>query len=636
MKGVANISMGIDIGLANGAVPAAACYGVGEPAPCCTGVGSGTGCGGKYYNGAPLNLYVTPALQTSPGVWKYNWVLEQIARLRSWGFNTTADESVANLWPTRVDYGTWNTADNTIPSQFRMPFTVEETPTLYGFMNKGNCGFHLKDQFSGLSSANQNSVYYDYADYFDPHFASCVAHQVANWSLPTNSAAHDDYFLYITIDESGQTGFLDQGPDFPAVQMNGVPFSGSIASAHPGWVTLVTAPTQNSGPRWNVSAYPDQEVYTKVKFANLLATEYAAQDCSGAATPFAACTGNGTAAHGSVDPSCTGATPPSYCMGDSYIGASEMTNARGRLNSAWGSSYTTLSTSDASCSANLAACLIGNGACTGWGVPYSWCTGSGSGSAMAYGSWGSGSGLLDENGSCPAGGGCWVGEPKKLAGETPAMQADLTKLLVAYVDQYFATLSGAIRSAYPGILLQMQVGGWGAPARKEVIQESAKYLDLPQMTVPEYCPSCNTQAEIDFIEQYLGNRPWITWEGFYANPDSSESQHLLSDNIATTQAARGAAYQQVITSLLNAKDSATGTYHVVGFYWWDMWDMDGEGRNWGLMSVNDNPYDGCSATIAGCGIDKWGYRTGGEVADYGDFLDSVTSANNSVTAKMPP
>jgi hypothetical protein len=481
---------------------------------------------------------------------------------------------------------------------------------------------------------------YNFADYFDPHYASCINGQAnpQNDSILQNaySGQHNDYFLYITTDEGGNVGAVAPGPDFATIGDDGVKGDGPSAGGHVGWVTLATAPTQAANSTWNVSSYPDQEVYSKVKFADLAATEYSAQDCTGPGTPFAACTGTGIAASGSVDPSCMGSPLASYCMGDKYIGSGEVGYATSRLNVAWNSTYTTLSTSDSNCTSNLAECLIGNGACTASSTPYTWCTGAGTGNAVTYASWGTGTGLLDENGLCPARGGCWMGDDIMLTGETTAMQADMSAYLTAYASQYFSASTKAFHTYEAGIPLQMIVGGWGSPPRREILK-AATVLDLPQLTVPEYCANCaDMQNRIDFVEQYLGNKPWITWDGFFANPDSSESKHVVTDNIATTQPARGGVYQQTISTLLNAKDSATGTYHVVGFYWWDMFDMDSEGLNWGLLSVNDNPYDGCSATISGCGLDHWGYPTGGEMANYGDVLDYVINANNSVFTNMAP
>ncbi len=45
-----------------------------------------------------------------------------------------------------------------------------------------------------------------------------------------------------------------------------------------------------------------------------------------------------------------------------------------------------------------------------------------------------------------------------------------------------------------------------------------------------------------------------------------------------------------------------------------------------MISLQDNPYDGVSST-ATMGADPWGYTTGGEEKNYGDFLDTVRSTN---------
>ncbi len=622
MKAVTNVSQTVNVSQANLDVPAAACSGAGQPAPCCTGVATGPTCGGKYWANIPPNPYLTSSAQTNAGSWTFNWIIEQINRLRSWGFNTIAEISYAGTWPTRVDTR-WNTSDHTIPAQFRMPFALEKATSHSAFSNQGGCGLTspIKDMLNGLTSTNKSLVYYDFGDFFDPDYATCVNGQANPANDPVLKSAtqgpHNDYLIYITIDEGDQAGFSDQGPEFVSVNAAGMPNKPVNPAAHPGWVTLSTAPTQSSNSKWSVASYSDHEVYSKVRFADLMATKYTAPDCSGPSTPFAACTGSGTAAGGSVDPSCTGSPLPAWCMGDTYIGAVEMGEGLARLNLAWGSDYTTLSTSDSNCSTSLSGCL----------------------QPGTYSSWGAGTGLLDEDGSCPSRGTnpCWIGNVATLTGETAAMQADMSAYLTNFVHQYYSTVTNAFHTYEPGVLIQMTVGGWGAPPRREVLQQAAHYLDLPQVTfAPVWCPTCtDIQQRIDFTTHYLGDRPWIMWEGSYANPDSSESQHVVSTNISNTQQGRGAAYQQMISNIISAKDTIYNSYHVVGFYWWDEFDMNKEGLNWGLLSVNDNAYDGCSASIAGCGTDKWGYPTGGETANYGDVLSDITDANNGAIPNMP-
>jgi len=218
------------------------------------------------------------------------------------------------------------------------------------------------------------------------------------------------------------------------------------------------------------------------------------------------------------------------------------------------------------------------------------------------------------------------------------MRADMSAFYTYYLDQYLNVMRSQWHDPIygaPGVLLQMQFGGWSTPPRHEALVEGAKYIDLPQLTPipppPWDCPAggcTDNQQRVDFVARYLGDHPWINWLGVDANPDSAESAYASSvGSPYTTQAERGAGYQSMMTTQLNAKDTPTGTYHIVGFYWWGAFDMNSEKLNWGLITPNDNPYDGKSATIAGNGKDQWGYATGGEKKDYGNFLLSVKTAN---------
>ena|SRR6266849_4105724 len=510
----------------------------------------------KY--GSALNPYVVSTAEDSADVWVFNYVIEQVNRLRAWGFNELADGAAAMIWPTNKDVR-WNTTDYTIPGQYKMPFNLGANTTRNAFLNQANCNIAspVKDMMSGIGPT-YSAWHYNFGDYFDPGFSTCVGNMynpANNTSLAialgqSPGAPHGDYLLYLTLDEGDQTGFLDQGPEFSTIDNNGLPDNPVSASAHPSWITLTTAPTQSSA---NVvgfaETYSDATVYTKQEFSKFMSARYGASITA--------------------------------------------------LNLAWGSSYTTF------------------GSAGGWGV---------------------GTGLLDENGTCPSRGvnPCWVGDDITLSGETTAMQADMSAFLTDYLDQYFSVMTGWIHTYAPGVMTQMSMGGFGAPPRPEVLEAAGKYLDLPQLTIPPNCPTCtDTQQRMDFAAHNLGDKPWMMWEGFFANPDSAESSHVRSDNMASTQAGRGAVYQQMVTNLTSARDSLTNSYHVVGFYWWAMYDMNNEGLNWGLITPSDNPYDGTSAVIA-AGVDQWGYSTGGQANNYGDFLSDVTNANNGILSSMAP
>jgi len=239
-----------------------------------------------------------------------------------------------------------------------------------------------------------------------------------------------------------------------------------------------------------------------------------------------------------------------------------------------------------------------------------------------------------------------MGDDITLAGESSAMRADMSAFYAHYLDQYFSVMRAQWHDpahGAPGVMLTMTMGGWSTPPRKEALTEAAKYLDLIELApIPASPWACaqsggcgDNQARIDFVARYAGNIPWWNWEGIDANPDSAESAYP-SASPYKTQAQRGTAFQGMVTGLLNAKDTATGTYHIVGYQWWDMFDMNNEKLNWGLLTPHDNPYDGKSATIVGNGKDQWGYPTGGETNNYGDFIDDVTTGNSSVYQSIAP
>ena len=430
-------------------VPNAGCSGSGTPWACCTGSGSGS-CGGKYANTSINDAFLTAPNRTAANRWQYNWTIAQLERMQSWGFNSIADESIAPLFPTSNNG--WNTPDQTLPAQFRMPFGAEVMPTTsYSFRNNNGCNAPsaLKDMSKGTAPGFP-AYPYNAGDYYDPNWPNCLSNLITPSNMPgipTSSTVHDDYFVYITIDEDGEVGWTGPGPDFSSVNDDGT-VGGNANSYHAAWLMLITSPSQSSSASYGVT-YSDQETYSKVKLADLVATEYGAPDCTGNGTPFASCTGSGTAVHGSVDPSCSG-TLPAYCMGDTYIGSAEMSNALGRLNAAWGSSYTTLSTADAHCTSNLHTCL----------------------SDGTYASWGSGGGLLDENGVAHG----WLGDACTLgsnastracgsylgatyAGETAAMLADMSAVLRTYAANYFKLLTGQWHTAVPGIMLMFDPAG---------------------------------------------------------------------------------------------------------------------------------------------------------------------------------
>ena len=99
-----------------------------------------------------------------------------------------------------------------------------------------------------------------------------------------------------------------------------------------------------------------------------------------------------------------------------------------------------------------------------------------------------------------------------------------------------------------------------------------------------------------------------------------------------TQGLRGQQYATDQQAILNAQ-GGNGDYYIVGTSFWSLTDNSSEDTNWGLISYSDNAYDGKCAVIAP-GTDQYGYPCGGEVANYGDFLDSVTQSNADIVQQI--
>jgi hypothetical protein len=272
------------------------------------------------------------------------------------------------------------------------------------------------------------------------------------------------------------------------------------------------------------------------------------------------------------------------------------------LNTAWGSNYTTFGTN---------------------------------------GGWGTGTGLLDEDGTCPAKTStCWVpADEVNLAGATARMQQDLNGFLQHHAQRYFSVIKSAIQAAAPGVLYlgPTSIGSWGDPPRSQVLQAAASYVDVYSIAADPLCDNCtDLQQRTDFVTQWGGDKPWIEPDAAnWAQSDSFMSVYPKPNNHYPTQFSRGQAYQTNLQGLLADKDTSTGTFHIVGVKWWAMYDSRAEQANWGPVTPRDNPYDGISASTT-AGMDDWGYPTGClsgfgcEQANYGNFISTALNANLSI------
>ncbi len=249
-----------------------------------------------------------------------------------------------------------------------------------------------------------------------------------------------------------------------------------------------------------------------------------------------------------------------------------------------------------------------------WGSNYS--------SFDSDGGWGSGRGLADENGQHKG----WLGiRDGTLEGASRGVKADLDDFLYQWASVYFKVTSGSIRKHVPGMLVfsPLFFNNHGGITRKPILKAAAENCDILNAMVWN-------QQVLDLMAEAVGDVPIIPWEGQVANPDSSLHEHpnpyLSGIGKWNTQAERGAGYAARMDFLSTTTVTATGNQPIAGFKLWSMIDHSGEKINWGLVSLRDNAYDGKEAVIA-IGVDPWGFKTGGEARNYGDFISSVKAAN---------
>jgi hypothetical protein len=203
--------------------------------------------------------------------------------------------------------------------------------------------------------------------------------------------------------------------------------------------------------------------------------------------------------------------------------------------------------------------------------------------------WSRGTGLMDESGSS-----AWLvdittaGTDSFLLLTVDAdIKTDLDDFLYRYAYRYFkdirdtldARTTGCDRNI-PGTCYLFTgpsyLGTWGSPTYKQILQAASTFVDVfPAYGVPYFLE--NSQDRIDYVYDYFGDKPIISWEGFTGGLDSpfpvdGGNQVHPRDQ---TQLARGTRYKEVVT-INQALQYPNGVYPVIGIRWWDLAGSTGE------------------------------------------------------------
>ena len=242
------------------------------------------------------------------------------------------------------------------------------------------------------------------------------------------------------------------------------------------------------------------------------------------------------------------------------------------------------------------------------------------------GEYGTGTGLLDEDGRHR-----WTGDRRSLAGATDVLKADLNDFLFLIAKQYFQVAHDAIRSVDQNHLIFGPVS-LTADSRPQILLAAKDYVDA-------FVARVERGWGVPSAEVYdVTGRPVLAASHFFTAERDTPLAILgipsprAANTVSDTQEQRALAYSNYIKALLHVRGK-DGVSPVLGFHWWALVDNWSEKRNFGLVTVRDNAYDGKEAVV-GPGTDSRGYPVGGEERDYGAFIPAAREANLEIMVRL--
>jgi len=252
------------------------------------------------------------------------------------------------------------------------------------------------------------------------------------------------------------------------------------------------------------------------------------------------------------------------------------------------------------------------------------------------GGFGNGTGVLDEDGRHT-----WFGTNIwtryfTLEGVNSNLVADMDQFLYQWTYQAFSVQVNAIRAYDQNHLFSCgPFGGVGEGGTRPPVLQALKDAGCSVLVGNwnSYYPSvalAGNQAAYDAI-----GLPTYLWYGITSQVDSDASNYPSQGAMFAdypTQVVRGQHYATDQQAIFTAQGS-NGDYYIVGTSFWSLTDNSSEQTNWGLISFSDNAYDGKCAVI-NQSTDQYGIACGGEQANYGDFLDTVTQTNSNIQQQV--
>ena len=270
---------------------------------------------------------------------------------------------------------------------------------------------------------------------------------------------------------------------------------------------------------------------------------------------------------------------------------------------------------------------------TAWGSNYTtWDCTNMSGANCAGTSWGTGTGLLDENGSSS-----WLGtNAYTLSGADADFVIDANNFLYEMWRKYTIVVTNAIRAYTPNAIV-VSPAALAACTRTQILQamssEDPTRPGLPLLDVMEIGGTWTLDnTKLTAIYDLTG-LPQLLWTSYLGNAESSLSAYSCSawgQLCLATQALRGSAYASVLSAVTSLQ-GANGKNFVIGMRWWQGNDNWNEKSNFGLFSLKDNAYNGVENVTGSVSCNTVaGLTCGGESTGGGDFLGAMVTANKTL------
>jgi len=558
-----------------------------------------------------------------------NWSIETNQRLLSWGFNTLATGAYFGSLPIGID-SKFPLDSNGLNSQpVKMPFTLSVRPAFYSMTNPvvGTGSRLLTDPVKNMIYSH-SSQYTGYnppggiADYYDPNIGVWMNRDFgAVYPFDTLlTSPYANYLIGITVDDADEMFGFSAGPDFPTNPpgANNVNLSMIVATMSP-------VQTANSQQGW---VYTGTAMQTKTAMQAFLSSKYSTVNALNTAwgSNYTTFGSSGTTVTGEIIGTGNGSTltfthtlaklqPSRFSVqilanGTPVAGDTGNGNVFGPTLASGTVSYTTGTLSITFASGNapaVGASITANYIQNGWEI---------------------GTGFLDED-DRPSHQ-SWMGDDWiYMNNANPNVKADMNAFLGQMAAFYFKTCHDQLKAAFPNILYlgPDSLGTHAVPPPGPVLQAAALYMDLPILN--GLYPF--TQAEMDYIAKYFGDKPYIG--GFYsmANPDSALSAYPNVNTVTgfQTQSARGQAYYNTVQQMLSSATTSAGSSPYAGIVFWEYIDNWSEKDNWGMVTHLDNAYDGHEDTTAAvsCSFPLQAYACGGDTRNYGDIITWLRNAN---------